>query len=66
MSREGTSPAEGIVPAPVEMVLGGLEGRLGRVRAALGGAVTRRVLVETFLWKSNESVYHSEKNVIGR
>lgn len=61
MSREGSSPAEGVVSAPVEMVLGRLEGRLGRMRPALGGAVARRVLVQTFLWKPNKSTCHSRE-----
>ena len=41
MPREGSSSTEGVVPTPVEVMLRGLEGRLGCVRPALGGAVTR-------------------------
>lgn len=61
MSGEGSSPTEGVVSTPVEVVLRGLEGRLCCVRPALGGAVTRRVLIKTFLWKPNKSVYHHSK-----
>lgn len=53
MPREGSSSTEGVVSTPVEVMLGGLEGRLGCVRPALGGAVTRRVLIKTFFWKPN-------------
>lgn len=52
MPGEGASSTEGVVSTPVEVVLGGLESRLGRVGPALGGAVTRRVLIKTFFWKS--------------
>lgn len=55
MPGEGSSPAEGVVSSPVEVVLRGLEGRLGCMRPALGGAVTRRVLIKTFLWKSHKN-----------
>lgn len=55
MPGEGSSATEGVVSTPVEMVLRGLEGRLGGVRPALGGAVARRVLIETFLWKPNNN-----------
>lgn len=41
MSGEGPSPAEGVVSTPVEVVLRRLQGRLGCVRPALGGAVPR-------------------------
>lgn len=48
MPGEGSSPTEGVVSTPVEVVLRGLEGWLGCVRPALGGAVTRGVLIKTF------------------
>ena len=37
---EGTPSTQGVVSAPVKVVLGGLEGGLGRVGATLGGAVS--------------------------
>lgn len=62
MSGKSSSPTEGVVSTPVEVVLRRLQGRLGRVRPALGGAVSRGVLIKTFLWKSKKSVYHHSKN----
>lgn len=41
MPREGPSPTKGVVPTPVEVVLRRLEGWLGCVGPAFGGAVTR-------------------------
>lgn len=49
MSGEGPSATEGVVSTPVEVVLRGLEGWLGGMRPSLGGAVTRRILIEAFL-----------------
>lgn len=54
MPWEGASPTKGVVSTPVEVVLRGLEGRLGCVRSAFSGAVTRRVLIKTFFWKPNK------------
>lgn len=61
MSGEGSSPTESVVSPPVEMMLRGLERRLSSVRPTLGGAITRGVLIETFLWKPSKSVYHCSK-----
>lgn len=56
MPGQGSSPTEGVVSTPVEVVLRGLQSRLGRVRPTLGGAVTGRVLIKSFLWKPNKNV----------
>ena len=55
MAGEGAPSTQGVISAPVKVVLGGLKGGLGRVGATLGGAVAGGILVESaFLWNQKE------------